>query len=79
MQEFWHRFTTSLYWFVGTIIVCFILFLLFWNLMDPEGYTSTINSWAQSLKDLFSGILVLAITCVGLGLILKGLFKIKGH
>lgn len=79
MREFWHRFTTNLYWFLGTLIFGFIIFLLFYNLINPEGYNITINSWFQSLKELFGGLLTIGIVCIGIGIMLKGLFGKKGH
>ncbi len=78
MREFWHRFTTNRYWFLGTIFIFFLIILFFWHLTDPEGYAFEINSWLQSIKDIFFALLTLAIVGMGFGLVAKGIFGKKG-
>lgn len=74
MREFFHRFMTNRYWFIGTIMVVFATYLFFWHLIDPEGYYRAINEWLKSLVDLFGQLLTLALVCFGLYLIVtKGL------
>jgi hypothetical protein len=79
MNEFWHRFTTNRYWFLGTLFVLLFVILFFWHLIDPEGYVREINSWLQSIKAIFYNILVLVIVGIGIGLIIKGIFGKGSH
>jgi hypothetical protein len=70
MKEFWNRFLTDRRWFIGTIIVLFILFLFFWRLFDQEGFTTSINNFFQTIWGIFQSLLALAIVILGLRIIL---------
>lgn len=70
MNEFIHRFLTDRRWFVGTIIVLFVLFLFLWRLFDPQGFTSSINDFFQTIWGIIKSILTLAIVILGIGVIL---------
>ncbi len=57
MREFWHRFWTSLRWFIGTVIVLAIVIALIWRGVDREGFTTTVNGWMYDLWEIIKFIL----------------------
>lgn len=61
MREFIHLFLTNRRWFVGTMLVLFILFFFLWRLFDPQGFASAINSFFQAVWAIFQSLFVLAI------------------
>jgi hypothetical protein len=70
MAEFWNRFLTDHRWFLGTIITTFIVFLFFWRLIDPVGFTTSINDFFQTIWGIIKSILTLAIVVLGIMVIL---------
>ncbi|MCF7831901.1 MAG: hypothetical protein K9M36_03390 [Candidatus Pacebacteria bacterium] len=70
MAEFWNRFLTDRRWFLGTIIIAFFAFLFFWRLIDPAGFTTSINDFFQTIWGIIQSILVLAIVILGIRVIL---------
>jgi hypothetical protein len=70
MREFWHRFLTDRRWFIGTIIVLFILFMFFWRLFDHEGFVTSINNFFQTIWGIIQSVLVLAIVVLGIRVML---------
>lgn len=61
MYEFWHRFLTNLRWFLGTIIVLFILSVFFWRIFDPQGFILNVNNFFSSMWEIIKSILALAL------------------
>jgi hypothetical protein len=57
-------------WFIGTVIVLFVLFMFFWRLFDHEGFVTSINNFFQTIWGIVQSLLVIAIALLGLGVIL---------
>lgn len=68
MREFWNRFTTNRYWFLGTLIVVLILSMIVWRIINYEGYVNTINGWMHDLKEIMEFILIMAMVVAGIGM-----------
>ncbi len=78
MREFWHRFCTNRYWFCGTMLVLFVLFMFFWHLFDRVGYTIAINSFLKGIWTICEFFLTLAIIVLVFMLMFRiGPFKRK--
>jgi len=68
MREFWNRFTTSRYWFLGTLVVVGILILIIWRALDYKGYVTTVNGWMHDLKEIMEFILIMAMVFAAIGM-----------
>lgn len=70
MSDFWDRFLTDRRWFLGTVIVIFVLFMFLWRLFDPQGFETSINDFFQTIWAVVRSILILAIVFLGIRVIL---------
>ncbi len=68
MEEFLGKLSTSMKWFLGTIIAVIMFYL--WTLIDPSGSTVIINGFLDFIKSLFGLILTVIIVIVGLRIML---------
>jgi len=69
MAEFWHRFTTSRVWFIGTIMVVFFLFVFIYWLFNPQGLINAVNGYSHVLWQIIIALSILAIACLGIAIV----------
>ena len=70
MKEFWNHFCTDRRWFVGTIFVLFVLYMIGWRLIDPQDFIESMNSFFRTVWQIVQGLLALAIAVLGIMVIL---------
>ena len=66
MEQFWMRLRTSLWWFLGTIIVLLVVILFFWSLIDHEGYVRIVNGFLHDLWEIVKTIIAISLVIVGI-------------
>ncbi len=81
MNEFLNRLQHSWAWFIGTIIVLFILVLLIWRAIDPNDFRIAVNNFFEDLWAIFWQLLALAFAVLGILMMFgfKPFGKKKGH
>lgn len=68
MEEFFGRLSTSMRWFLGTIVA--IIMFFFWTIIDPQGSTTIINEFKEFIQSLFGSVLTLIVVIVGFRIML---------
>lgn len=66
MKDFWNKFLTNRYWFVGTIISFFLFISFIWSLIDSKGFATKVNFWAKGMEALLMCLIAIFITLVAI-------------
>lgn len=69
-----YRIWRSTRWFLGALIVIFIIGMLFWRMIDPQAYTETVQGWLNDLWELAKFIISLFLIYLAGRLILRAIF-----
>lgn len=72
MNEFLHRITTSLNWFIGFVIFVVLFFLFMWRLVDPNGYSEAVNGFMHDMWEIAKFLIALAVIAIGAKIMLFG-------
>ena len=70
MREFWHNFTTSRNWFLGTIIAGFLIYLFLYRAVDPAGFTQSVNGFFRLIGQTIQIIFCIALALTGIRVVL---------
>ncbi len=85
MTQFFRLIFSDLKWFLGTLIVCFALYLFFWNLFAHESFVRSMQALLDDVQAMFHYLLYYAFIALliflAIRMMWRGVFpkKSKGH
>lgn len=67
-----YRIWRSTRWFLGALIVIFIIGMFFWRMIDPQAYTETVQGWLNDLWEIAKFLISLFLIYIALRYLLRG-------